>query len=104
MTIDDDLVRRSTSTRNARAVDQYLLSTAPHNQDDDEMRLVSHLLKTYNKEVRPVQNKSDAVQVIFGMAYTQLLDLVRYFHAHFISSFQSCRNCYGLFIPCYILK
>eukprot|EP00111_Clytia_hemisphaerica_P023354 TCONS_00068759-protein len=75
MTIDEDLVRRSTTTRNTRAVDPYLLTMTPHNQDDDEMRLVSHLLNNYNKEVRPVQNKSDAVQVIFGMAYTQLLDL-----------------------------
>lgn len=44
--------------------------------DDLEKRLVKHLFDGYNKEVRPVRRKEDAVQVVFGMAYTQLLDLV----------------------------
>ena len=48
----------------------------PKNNDDDEMKLVTFLLSKYNKEVRPVSNKSDAVQVLFEVAYTQLLDLV----------------------------
>lgn len=54
--------------------------------DDDEVRLVKYLLDDYNKEVRPVLNKSHAVQVVFGLAYTQLLDLVRrYFRVNEVS-------------------
>ena len=62
--------------RQKRSVDALVQSLTPKNDDDDEMKLVNFLLTNYNKEVRPVQNKSDAVQVVFGIAYTQLLDLV----------------------------
>ena len=62
--------------RIVRSLETLVDSVTPKNDDDDEMKLVTFLTKGYNKEVRPVQNKSDAVQVVFGIAYTQLLDLV----------------------------
>ena len=45
--------------------------------DSDEMELISYLLDEdrYNKDVRPVRNKKDAVQVSLDVAYTQLVDL-----------------------------
>ena len=50
--------------------------------DDDELRLVKYLMDSYNKEVRPVINKKNAVEVVFGLAYTQLLDLVSLLQIH----------------------
>ena len=47
--------------------------------DDDELRLVKDLFNNYSKEVRPVKNKKAAIQVIFGIAYTQLVELVSTF-------------------------
>ena len=54
------------------------VSTDGSEIDDDELRLLSHLFKTrkYNKEVRPVNNKSHPVVVRIDLAYTQLIDLV----------------------------
>ena len=60
----------------AATSERFLRATSPRKSDDDEMKLVNYLLNNYNKEVRPVKNKNDAVQVVFGLAYTQLLDLV----------------------------
>lgn len=45
--------------------------------DDDELRLVHDLFENYSKEVRPVKNKETPIQVKFGIAYTQLVELVR---------------------------
>lgn len=59
------------SQRKRRSVDIKNVTT-----EYDEVKLVKYLLNTYEKDVRPVLNKSDAVQIVFGMAYTQLLDLV----------------------------
>lgn len=47
--------------------------------DDDELRLVKDLFNNYSKEVRPVKNKKAAIKVIFGIAYTQLVELVSTF-------------------------
>ena len=46
-------------------------------QDDDESRLVRDLLKGYNKNVRPAKDKELPIEVKFGIAYTQIVDLVR---------------------------
>ena len=45
-------------------------------KDDDELRLVSDIFNNYSREVRPVKNKDAAIKVIFGIAYTQLVELV----------------------------
>jgi hypothetical protein len=46
-------------------------------QDDDELRLVKDLFfKGYNMNVRPVEDKNLPVEVKFGIAYTQIVDLV----------------------------
>ncbi|PFX29873.1 neuronal acetylcholine receptor subunit alpha-3-like isoform X1 [Stylophora pistillata] len=44
-------------------------------RDDDELRLVKELFDNYSKEVRPVKNKNAAIKVVFGIAYTQLVEL-----------------------------
>lgn len=55
-----------------------LLTDAVTKSDDDELRLVNDLFHSdnYSKEVRPVKNKNAAIKVIFGIAYTQLVELV----------------------------
>jgi len=53
-----------------------LLTDAVTKSDDDELRLVNDLFNNYSEEVRPVKNKNAAIKVIFGIAYTQLVELV----------------------------
>lgn len=53
-----------------------MLTDAVTKSDDDELRLVKDLFTNYSKEVRPVRNKNAAIKVIFGIAYTQLVELV----------------------------
>ncbi|XP_074609983.1 neuronal acetylcholine receptor subunit alpha-3-like isoform X3 [Acropora palmata] len=45
------------------------------NRDDDELELVKYLFDNYSKEVRPVKNKNTSIEVHFGIAYTQLVEL-----------------------------
>jgi len=53
-----------------------LIIDAVIKSDDDELRLVHDLFNNYSKEVRPVKNKKAAIKVVFGIAYTQLVELV----------------------------
>lgn len=53
-----------------------------HNADDvtsrpvpDEQRLMNHILRGYEKAVRPVQNASTAVIVKMGLTLTQIFDM-----------------------------
>lgn len=50
------------------------LSQGSH-ANDFEHRLMEHLFKGYNKDSRPVFNKSEAVNVELDVAYSQLVDL-----------------------------
>lgn len=57
----------------------YVIS---HNADDvtsrpvpDEQRLMNHILRGYEKAVRPVQNASTAVIVKMGLTLTQIFDM-----------------------------
>ena len=43
----------------------------------DEQRLMAHLLRNYDPSARPVYNASNTVSVAFGIALTQLSDMVR---------------------------
>ena len=45
-------------------------------QNPDEDRLLRDLFKDYNKDVRPVVNMSQAVQVTFGITFSQIIDVV----------------------------
>lgn len=46
-------------------------------EDDDELRLVKDLFFSgYNKNVRPSKEKELPIEVKFGIAYTQIVDLV----------------------------
>ena len=42
----------------------------------DEERLVRDLFRGYNKLIRPVQNMTQKVQVAFGLAFIQLINVV----------------------------
>ena len=44
--------------------------------DQQESRLLSHLMENYDKEVRPVVNASKAVEVRVGITLTQIFDMV----------------------------
>lgn len=61
----------------------YVIS---HNADDvtsrpvpDEQRLMNHILRGYEKAVRPVQNASTAVIVKMGLTLTQIFDMASNF-------------------------
>lgn len=44
---------------------------------EDEERLVRDLFRGYNKLIRPVQNMTQTVDVRFGLAFVQLINVVR---------------------------
>ena len=44
--------------------------------DDDELRLVRDLFEHYDINVRPTTEKDLPIVVKFGIAYTQIVDLV----------------------------
>jgi len=48
----------------------------------DEKNLIAYLFdqKDYNKLIRPVENRSDTLEVGFEMALIQLITLVRHTH------------------------
>lgn len=55
----------------------FILPTG-HHSEDFEHRLIYDLFKSgYSKEALPVTNKSEAIEVMFDMAYSQLIYLVR---------------------------
>ena len=41
-----------------------------------EQRLISKLLKTYNKEIRPIRNASEVIKVRFYMTLQQMISVV----------------------------
>jgi nicotinic acetylcholine receptor len=43
----------------------------------EEERLVRDLFRGYNKLIRPVQNMTQKVEVAFGLAFIQLINVVR---------------------------
>lgn len=43
---------------------------------EDEERLVRDLFRGYNKLIRPVQNMTQKVDVRFGLAFVQLINVV----------------------------
>ncbi|TRY67632.1 hypothetical protein TCAL_14683 [Tigriopus californicus] len=43
-----------------------------------ESRLLTYLMQNYDREVRPVFNFSDTVQVKVGITLTQIFDMVSY--------------------------
>ena len=51
-------------------------------QEDDneplpvEQKLMNHLLRNYERSVRPVKNASDTVHVRMGLTLTQIFDMV----------------------------
>ena len=44
--------------------------------DPNEYRLVRDLMKGYDKRIRPSQNYSDSLNVTFGVALVQIIDVV----------------------------
>lgn len=48
----------------------------PVSGSEDEERLVRDLFRGYNKLIRPVQNMTQKVDVRFGLAFVQLINVV----------------------------
>lgn len=51
-------------------------SPFPGRCSEDEERLVRDLFRGYNKLIRPVQNMTQTVDVRFGLAFVQLINVV----------------------------
>lgn len=49
----------------------------PYYGSDDEYRLVRDLMKSYNKQVRPSLYNNQPLNVSYGVALAQIIDLVR---------------------------
>jgi hypothetical protein len=45
--------------------------------DDYEYRLVRDLTRNYDPRIRPSRNSSEALNVTFGLALAQVIDVVR---------------------------
>ena len=45
--------------------------------DDHEYRLMEHLLKRYDSRIRPSLNATEPLNVTFGLALAQIIDVVR---------------------------
>ena len=54
----------------------YRLALNDSDAIPDEQRLMAQLLKNYDPSARPVYNASNTVSVAFGIALTQLSDMV----------------------------
>lgn len=54
----------------------YLLLHPSVSCSEDEERLVRDLFRGYNKLIRPVQNMTQKVDVRFGLAFVQLINVV----------------------------
>ena len=89
------------------SIEMLLFPTDDFNQftgvgSRDEERLVRDLFRGYNKLIRPVQNMTQKVQVAFGLAFIQLINVVSSsVHAYYqylwprelhISCFQNEKN------------
>ena len=48
----------------------------PAKGSEDEERLVRDLFSGYNKLIRPVENMTHRVDVAFGLAFIQLINVV----------------------------
>lgn len=47
-----------------------------NHQNDYEHKLINDLFNGYSKEALPVMNKSEAIEIMFDLAYSQLIYLV----------------------------
>ena len=60
--------------------DEYMFFEDTDNDADEilpvEQRLMNHLLRNYERSVRPVKNASDTVFVRMGLTLTQIFDMV----------------------------
>ena len=50
----------------------------------EEERLVRDLFRGYNKLIRPVQNMTQKVEVAFGLAFIQLINVVSWSNKEYI--------------------
>jgi Neurotransmitter-gated ion-channel ligand binding domain len=55
---------------------KFLYLHHPVTGSEDEERLVRDLFRGYNKLIRPVQNMTQKVDVRFGLAFVQLINVV----------------------------
>lgn len=67
-------------------------SKAPPN---DEQRLLRHILRAYDKSVRPVYNASSIVRVAVGLTLTHIFNVV---HFHLIIIFLRAKSFHNFLI------
>jgi hypothetical protein len=67
---------RPQSTLNNYHYPYYKIAFNDSDAIPDEQRLMSQLLRNYDPSARPVYNASNTVSVAFGIALTQLSDMV----------------------------
>jgi len=56
--------------------------------DDHEYKLIRDLLRNYDPRLRPLLNASHPLNVTFGVALSQIIDVVSVYSSH------------GFFLPC----
>jgi len=54
------------------------------NGDDYEYRLMEDLLRGYDPRIRPSINSSEPLNVTFGLALAQIIDVVSTHHTHIL--------------------
>ena len=74
-----------------------------HHANDSEHQLMKDLFDGYNKDSRPVFNKSKAVNVELDVAYSQLVDLVRLNKIHPSQWFEFSMSRVGVSYQSYLL-
>lgn len=52
--------------------------------DKHEKELIKHLMKDYDRRLRPSQNASHSLSVTFGLALAQLIDVVSCIHVFIV--------------------
>lgn len=53
----------------------FALLAVPVESDNNEFRLLRHLMSNYDRAVRPSRNASEALDITFGLALTQIIDV-----------------------------
>ncbi|KAG0420697.1 Acetylcholine receptor subunit beta-like 1 [Dictyocoela muelleri] len=84
--------QNSPSMRNYYHHPYYHLAFNDSDSVPDEQRLMAQLLRNYDPSARPVYNASNTVSVAFGIALTQLSDMVRLFSSNKINDSDKSTN------------
>ena len=86
--IDDNRKEKTPSAvEKPRDATYYLFVRTVGDADDVEYRLIRDLLRNYDHRIRPSLNASEPLNVTFGLALAQIIDVVRYVTAELLRVF-----------------